>query len=548
LIALFAALAHATDTGVAGGGQPIDTMQPSIALTVLIAKQGATSGPETGTVYAGDGLMIGEIRLFAGNFVPGGYLAADGTILSTTTEAGLFGVIGNAFGGNGSTTFRLPDLRGRVMAGMGDGQALTPRTLAETFGTESVTLSLSQMTAHSHTVAGSPTSSTGGGQQLPTVQPSLAVHPMICLTGSFEYLPEVRIFGGGYMPAAWQTCDGSELLIAENDVLFIQLGTVYGGDGNSTFRIPDLRGRIAIGQGQGAGLPYYDLGESTGDEQFSPTFPPSVPPHAHTVATGITDFTGTGLSYPNLQPTLAMRYIIATSGLVPSTGSTNTSATPNLGEIRLFASSAPPSGWVFAEGQLLSRSANANLFAILGTTYGAGDGVTTFALPDLRGRAPLGAGQGTGLTNRNLAVRVGTVSSAVSLSQAPSHAHTIDPSGLRHPGEPQTGATLRVTKTTGDPTKIDLSWGTGCSSGVTGYAVYEGTLGAFGSHAIFNGACGTSGTFLSAQPPGAGNRYYLITAVDDLVGEEGSYGHATSGEIGRAAVPCRPAPDLATCN
>ncbi|HCQ16454.1 MAG TPA: phage tail protein, partial [Cryomorphaceae bacterium] len=66
-----------------------------------------------------------------------------------------------------------------------------------------------------------------------------------------------------------------------------------------------------------------------------------------------------------------------------------------LGEVRIFAGNFAPRGWAFCAGQLLAISQNSALFSLLGTTYG-GDGRTTFALPDLRGRAPIGVGQGPG--------------------------------------------------------------------------------------------------------------------------------------------------------
>jgi len=76
----------------------------------------------------------------------------------------------------------------------------------------------------------------------------------------------------------------------------------------------------------------------------------------------------------------------------------------------------------------------------------------------------------------------------------------------------------------GDAGTIDLTWGTGCTTGTTGYAVYQGTLGGIGSHALFAGACGITATSLTAQTPCAGNCYYLISGLDDVEGEEGSLG------------------------
>lgn len=97
---------------------------------------------------------------------------------------------------------------------------------------------------------------------------------------------------------------------------------------------------------------------------------------------------------------------------------------PFLGEIRMFAGNFAPRGWAFCDGQLLSISQNSALFAILGTTYG-GDGRTTFALPDLRGRAPIHAGSGPGLTTRRLGERGGVEDVTLSSVEMPSHNHNI---------------------------------------------------------------------------------------------------------------------------
>ncbi len=94
-----------------------------------------------------------------------------------------------------------------------------------------------------------------------------------------------------------------------------------------------------------------------------------------------------------------------------------------IGEIRLFAGNFAPRTWALCQGQLLSIAQNQALFSILGTTYG-GDGRTTFALPDLRGRAPIGQGTGPGLSTRNLGARFGEQSVILSQSQMPSHNHT----------------------------------------------------------------------------------------------------------------------------
>src|SRR5262245_29652358 len=84
-----------------------------------------------------------------------------------------------------------------------------------------------------------------------------------------NYLGEIRLFAGNFAPRGWRFCDGGLLPIAENDALFNLLGTTYGGDGVSTFALPDLRGRVAIGQGTGPGLTNRPLGEPGGTESVT---------------------------------------------------------------------------------------------------------------------------------------------------------------------------------------------------------------------------------------------------------------------------------------
>ncbi len=103
------------------------------------------------------------------------------------------------------------------------------------------------------------------------------------------------------------------------------------------------------------------------------------------------------------QPSLAISYIIALTGTFPS----RSSADPFIGEISMFGGNFAPRGWAFCDGQLLAISSNTALFSLLGTTYG-GDGRTTFALPDLRGRAPIHVGHGPGLSTVTLGQKLGS--------------------------------------------------------------------------------------------------------------------------------------------
>lgn len=165
------------------------------------------------------------------------------------------------------------------------------------------------------------------------------------------YVGEIRMFGGNFPPVGWMFCDGSMLPISEYEVLFQLIGTIYGGDGQSTFALPDLRGRIPIHMGQGAGLSSYQIGELAGVENVTLTVN-QIPAHSHMVkssnavgnsksgsqiaagdlarvyANGVTPtdllsqqaITVVGGSQPheNMMPTLCVSFIISLFGIFPS--------------------------------------------------------------------------------------------------------------------------------------------------------------------------------------------------------------------------------------
>jgi len=103
-----------------------------------------------------------------------------------------------------------------------------------------------------------------------------------------------------------------------------------------------------------------------------------------------------------------------------------------IGEIRMFGGTFAPRNWAFCAGQLLSISQNTALFSILGTTYG-GNGQTTFALPDLRSRSPIGVGQGPGLSNISLGEVSGVENVTILTTQMPAHTHTATVTGTVTP-------------------------------------------------------------------------------------------------------------------
>ena len=181
------------------------------------------------------------------------------------------------------------------------------------------------------------------------------------------FLAEIKLFAGNFAPKGWAFCQGQLLSISQNQALFSLVGTMYGGDGQTTFGLPDLRGRVAIGFGQGSGLANYTQGDKGGVETVTLTVN-QMPAHTHaftpgtlainavsaagnaqspdgalpaTEAVGVTATystagpdttmapaalsgsptignTGGSQPLPILQPYLALNYIIALQGIFPS--------------------------------------------------------------------------------------------------------------------------------------------------------------------------------------------------------------------------------------
>lgn len=96
-----------------------------------------------------------------------------------------------------------------------------------------------------------------------------------------------------------------------------------------------------------------------------------------------------------------------------------------VGGLMPYAGSTSPEGWLLCDGSAINRTTYANLFALIGTTYGSGNGTTTFNVPDMRSRMPIGAGAGTGLTSRALAATGGAESVVIASGNLPTHTHSI---------------------------------------------------------------------------------------------------------------------------
>ncbi len=278
-------------TSVAGGNQPFDNEQPSLALNYMIQAEGiypSPSGPQAGDpspYFIGGSAFIGQVGVFAGNFQPG-WMFADGRLLPIDQYTALFSLIGTTYGGDGQTTFALPDLRGRVARGTGQGPGLSNIALGETGGAENTSLTALQLPNHDHDLpGGGTTGATGGNQPVSNEQPYLGMNYAIALQGIFPardrplgedvYIGEVIQLAGNFAPRGYALANGQLLSIAQNQALFALLGTTFGGDGRTTFALPDLRGRIVVGSGNG-----FDIGQKFGAQTFTLT-EANLPPHTH---------------------------------------------------------------------------------------------------------------------------------------------------------------------------------------------------------------------------------------------------------------------------
>ena len=105
---------------------------------------------------------------------------------------------------------------------------------------------------------------------------------------SQPYLGEIRLFPYNFAPRSWAFCNGQIMAISQMTALFSLLGTTYGGNGQTTFALPDLRGRRAISSGQGPGLQFYDLGQVSGVETVT-LIQTEMPQHTHSVLASTSD-------------------------------------------------------------------------------------------------------------------------------------------------------------------------------------------------------------------------------------------------------------------
>jgi microcystin-dependent protein len=173
-------------------------------------------------------------------------------------------------------------------------------------------------------------------------------HLVIEVAMSEPFLGQISIFGCNFAPRGWSFCSGQSLPIAQNNALFALLGTQYGGNGTTNFALPDLRGRVPIGQGTGPGLSTVVQGQAAGTETVT-LATNQIPGHTHTaransgaantgiptnatwvasqthyssaapdVAMAPTGVGGGGQAHNNMSPSLVLNYCIAVTGIFPS--------------------------------------------------------------------------------------------------------------------------------------------------------------------------------------------------------------------------------------
>lgn len=280
----------------------------TLAMQQLVATNGYYPSYEGAPAFT-----AGMIQTYAGAGSAFNAPQAKGQLLSINQYPMLFSIYGSSYGGDGGQNFALPDLDKRSIVGGAPGQS-------------------------------------GAG--------SLGMTYMIATEsgGMAPAAGAVATFGGGRAPGGWLVCDGSLLQISAYAELFSVIGTVYGGDGNANFALPNLRGAAAVGTGKGV-----TLGQKV----------PGSPP-------------GLGLNYA----------ICAGSGLypVPSGDGSFPDNEAYLGQVLAYAGAELPQGWVACSGAMMPVAQFQALFSLLGYTYG-GSG-SAFALPDLRGRMIVGGTPG----------------------------------------------------------------------------------------------------------------------------------------------------------
>jgi microcystin-dependent protein len=423
--------ALAATTLPTGGGAAFSTYQPSLVLNQLFPLQGIYAVDSSdGLVDGAYDFKLGMIRTTGALYATG--KQADGRHLSTVANPSLAAIIGTTYGSNGPTDFAIPNLGGKTIVGAtspGGQAAISGYNVGLQTGAATTTLTTAQLQAHSHSLpGGGSTTATGSGAAIDVREPSLSLTYLIAAQGFFPgagapvSIGQVVSFAGSYVPKGFRPADGATLNIAEYNTLYSIIGNTYGGDGLTTFKLPDLRGRTIVGAGAGPGVTPIALGQAFGSDSqvLSPT---QLPAHDHGLSGGgATGTTGGGDPVSMVQPSLGLNYLVALNGNFPDSEFDYDGESLYLGEIIAWSGNFLPNGFAWADGSLLNIGQNSALFSLFGTTYG-GNGSFNFALPDLRGRTIIGANP-----NYLVGSKIGTNAIFLTADNLPSHTHDFSAS------------------------------------------------------------------------------------------------------------------------
>lgn len=424
-----------TQTGVTGQGLPAENRQPTLAIRYIIALEGIfpnddpngtpsqTTPPDRTTPF------LGEIRTIAFNFAPRGWALCEGQELPINQNQALFSLLETRYGGNGQTTFALPDLRNRVSIGAGQGPGLPDYPLGTVVGSNTVSLTESNLPAHTHTVGNGNTAPAGGGVPFDNRQPSMALHFLIAADG------QIMIAPWSLQPTGWSHCDGRLLPKNGHTLLFSHIANLYGGDGVTNFALPDVRGRVVLGDDTTDQINSWPNARTVGSNDGVLDLT-DMPAHTHTLSSGVTGSTGgNGNTASNYQPSIVMRWLLASDGIFPSStaafqkinGATTAGGNnlPYVGELRLIAGSnaagLPADNWLKTDGTLYAINQYETLFNVIGITYG-GDPNQNFNVPDLRSLATMAVAPGM-----PIASFAGFQSFLLSVPNLAAHSHALVP-------------------------------------------------------------------------------------------------------------------------
>ena len=431
--------------------------------------------------------------------LPTEYLLEDGSAVSRTTYADLFAAIGTTYGvGDGSTTFNVPDSRGRVAVNKNTSDAEFA-TLGQKYGEKTHTLTVTEMPTHSHNFVfsggqsssypytgspniaaglafsvGSPTygavgiSSTGGDTAHNVIQPSIVEMFAIKYrpsTGTSSVLAAASSIQGYWAtaPTGYLLEDGSAVSRTTYADLFAAIGTTYGvGDGSTTFNVPDSRGRVAVNKNT-SDAEFATLGQKYGEKTHTLTVA-EMASHSHNFTYAGSQYaalpytgspnTSYGLAFSVGSPTYGAISISSTGGgiaynvvqpsFVKVSAIKYTLAVGTVEVITTASSiqgywSSAPSGYLAEDGSAVSRTTYANLFAAIGTTNGVGDGSTTFNVPDSRGRVAVNKST-SDVEFATIGQKYGEKTHLLTVAELPSHSHNWVYSGGQSGSYPYTGS------------------------------------------------------------------------------------------------------------